>query len=165
MHKEDFQKCNADHCCYIKRYQSSYIILLLYVDDMLVAGSNMDDIRRLKEQLSKEFDMKDLGQAKKILGMQITRDKHKVQGYVDADFGGEVDRCKSTTGYIFTVGNTTVSWMLQLQKIVALSTTEAEYVAVTEASKEMIWLQGWDSSKRIMYCTVTVKVQYTWQRI
>ena len=66
----------------------------------------------------------------------------KVQGYVDADFGGEVNNRKSTTGCVFTVGNTAVSWMSQLQKIVALSTTEAEYVAVTEASKEMIWLQG-----------------------
>ena len=37
----------------------------------------MDHIRRLKQQLSKEFDMKDLGLAKKILGMQITRDKQK----------------------------------------------------------------------------------------
>ena len=42
---------------------------------MLVVGSDKDDIRRLKQQLSKEFDMKDLGPAKKILGMQITRDK------------------------------------------------------------------------------------------
>ena len=66
----------------------------------------------------------------------------KVQGYVDADFGGEVDHRKSTTGFIFTSGNTTVSWMSQLQKIIALSTTDAEYIAITEASKEMIWLQG-----------------------
>ena len=77
MHKEDFQKCNANHYCYFKRYNSSYIILLLYVDDMLVVSSDMDDIRRLKHQLSKEFDMKDLGPTKKILGMQITRDKQK----------------------------------------------------------------------------------------
>ena len=46
MHREDFQKCNADHCCYFKRYSSNYIILLLYVDDMLIVGSDMDD--RLK---------------------------------------------------------------------------------------------------------------------
>ncbi|WVZ16376.1 hypothetical protein V8G54_009358 [Vigna mungo] len=261
MHKEGFQKCNADHCCFFKKYKSSYIILLLYVDDMLVAGLDMDEIKSLKQQLSKEFDMKDLGPAKRILGMQITRDKQKcilqlsqaeyinrvlqrfnmrdakavstplashfhlskeqspqtekekesmaeipyasaigslmyamvctrpdighavgvvsrfmsnpgkahweavkwilrylrgtiekclyfskgelkVQGYVDADFGGEVDHRRSTTGYIFTVGTTAVSWMSQVQKIVALSTTEAEYVAVTEASKELIWLQG-----------------------
>ena len=44
---------------------------------MLVVASDMDDIGRLKQQLSKEFDMKDLGLAKKILGMQITRDKRK----------------------------------------------------------------------------------------
>ncbi|WVY93468.1 hypothetical protein V8G54_032556 [Vigna mungo] len=77
MHKEGFQKCNVDHCRFFKRYRSSYVILLLYVDDMLVAGSDMTDIRNLKMQLSKEFDMKDLGPAKKILGMQITRDKQK----------------------------------------------------------------------------------------
>ncbi|WVY98453.1 hypothetical protein V8G54_030604 [Vigna mungo] len=77
MHKEGFQKCNVDHCCFLKRYKSSYIILLLYVDDMLVAGLDMDEIRSLKQQLSKEFDMKDLGPAKRILGMQITRDKQK----------------------------------------------------------------------------------------
>ena len=66
----------------------------------------------------------------------------KVQGYLDVDFGGEVDHWRSTIGYIFTVRTTTVSWMSQIQNIVTLSTIEAEYVAVTEASKEMIWLQG-----------------------
>ena len=66
----------------------------------------------------------------------------KLQGYVDADFAGEIDHRRSTTGYVFTLGDTAVSWVSQLQKIVTLSTTEAEYVAVTEASKEIIWLQG-----------------------
>jgi len=66
----------------------------------------------------------------------------KVEGYVDADFAGEVDHRRSTTNYIFTVGTGAVSWMSRIQKIVALSTTEAEYVVVTEASKELIWLQG-----------------------
>jgi hypothetical protein len=50
--------------------------------------------------------------------------------------------CKrSTTRYVFTIGGTTVSWISKLQKVVALSTEEAEYVVSTEASKEMIWLQ------------------------
>jgi hypothetical protein len=44
-------------------------------------------------------------------------------------------------GMFFTIGGTTVSWILKLQKVVALSTTEAEYVVATKASKEMIWLQ------------------------
>ena len=76
-HKEGFQKYNVDHCYFFKRYKSSYIILLLYVDDMLVAGSYIDEIKNLKAQLSKEFDMKDLGPTKKTLGMQITRDNQK----------------------------------------------------------------------------------------
>ena len=64
-----------------------------------------------------------------------------LQGYVDADMVGDKDSRRSTTGYVFTVGGTAVSWISKLQQVVALSTTEAEYVAATEASKEMIWLQ------------------------
>jgi len=63
-----------------------------------------------------------------------------LQGFVDADLGGDVDSRKSTSGYVFTMGGTAVSWMSRLQKCVALSTTEAEYVAISEAGKEMVWL-------------------------
>jgi len=66
----------------------------------------------------------------------------KLQGYVDADLAGDVDSRKSTTGFVYTLGGTAVCWASKLQKIVALSTTEAEYVAVTEAGKEMVWLKG-----------------------
>jgi hypothetical protein len=64
-----------------------------------------------------------------------------LQGYVHSYMEGDKDSRRSTTGYVFTIGGTTVSWISKLQKVVALSTTEAEYVASTEASKEMIWLQ------------------------
>jgi hypothetical protein len=57
------------------------------------------------------------------------------------DMVGDKDSRRSTTRYVFTIGGTTVSWISKLQKVVALSTTEVEYVATTEASKEMIWLQ------------------------
>ncbi|RVW71154.1 Retrovirus-related Pol polyprotein from transposon TNT 1-94 [Vitis vinifera] len=66
----------------------------------------------------------------------------KLQGYVDADFASDIDSRKSTTGFVFTLGGTTISWTSNLQKIVTLSTTEAEYVAATETVKEMIWLHG-----------------------
>ena len=49
--------------------------MLLYVDEMLVAGSNMHDINMLKMNLDKSFAMKDLGLTKQILGMRITREK------------------------------------------------------------------------------------------
>jgi hypothetical protein len=54
---------------------------------------------------------------------------------------GDKDSRRSTIGYVFTIGGTTVSWISKLQKVVSLSTTDAEYVAATEASKEIIWLQ------------------------
>ena len=66
----------------------------------------------------------------------------KLQGYVDSDLAGDIDSRRSTTGYVFTLGSAAVSWISQLQKIVSISTTEAEYVAATEACKEMVWMQG-----------------------
>ncbi|KAL8133698.1 hypothetical protein AgCh_008946 [Apium graveolens] len=59
------------------QFDSSHIILL-YVDDMLIAGSNMREINRLKRQISEEFEMKEMGAAKQILGMSIIRDRAEV---------------------------------------------------------------------------------------
>ena len=74
--KQRYNRCHSDDCVYFKRLENgSYIILLLYVDDMVVAESNMQDINVLKNKLSNSFVMKDLGAAKKILGMRIIRDK------------------------------------------------------------------------------------------
>ena len=74
MSNHGFTRCQADHCCYFKKFNNNFIILLLYVDDMLVAGSDMQEIVNLKQKLSKQFEMKDLGAAKQILGMRIKRD-------------------------------------------------------------------------------------------
>ena len=74
MSSHGFTRCQADHCCYFKKFDNNFIILLLYVDDMLVAGSDMQEIVNLKQKLSKQFEMKDLGAAKQILGMRIKRD-------------------------------------------------------------------------------------------
>ena len=57
-------------------------------------------------------------------------------------FASVIDSRKSTIGFVYTLGNTVVYWALKLQKIVALSTIKVEYVAVTEAGKEMVWLQS-----------------------
>ena len=61
---------------------------------------------------------------------------------LDADFAGDIDNRKSTTGFVFTLGGTAISWTSNLQKIIILSTIEAKYVAATKAGKEMIWLHG-----------------------
>ena len=75
MNKIGFKRYEADHYCYVKFFDNSYIILLLYVDDMLIAGSSTKEINNSKKQLSKQFAMKDLRAAKQIIGMRIIRDK------------------------------------------------------------------------------------------
>uniref|UniRef100_A0A2N9GD91 Uncharacterized protein n=1 Tax=Fagus sylvatica TaxID=28930 RepID=A0A2N9GD91_FAGSY len=259
-----YTHCEYDCCVYVRILEDgSYIFLLLYVDDMLIAAKSMYEVNRLKSLLHKEFEMKDLGAAKKILGMEIRRDRearklwlsqknyirkvlekfsmldakpvstplanhfrlsgsqcpkneeeienmskvpyasavgclmyamvctrpdlahavstvsrymanpgrehwnavkwisrylkgiaehgilfsrqpgtNSVVGYVDADYAGEVDDRRSTTGYVFTLSGGPICWKSTLQSIVAMSTTEAEYMAVVEAAKEALWLKG-----------------------
>ncbi|GJR70513.1 gag-pol polyprotein [Tanacetum coccineum] len=219
--------------CWYKRFDS-FIRTLEYNRLHADPCPNKDRINKLKAQLAREFEMKDLGPANKILGMQIHRDRpistpfptdvklsskmspsnekermemsrvpyasavgslmfamictrpdiaHAVgvvsrymaepgrghweavkrilryvkgtsdvalcfrdsdlivKGYVDSDYAGDLDGSKSTTGYVFTLSGGTVSWVSKLQSVVAMSTTEAEYVAAAQASKEAVWLK------------------------
>ncbi|KAJ0939366.1 putative RNA-directed DNA polymerase [Helianthus annuus] len=261
MGKQVDRKTASDHCVFFQRFgNDDFIILLLYVDDMLIVGKNADRIVELKKELIKSFSMKDLGPAKQILGIQITRDRaskklHMSQeqyiekvlrrfnmdkaksvsspltpnfkltdkdcpsskeeikdmdkvpyasavgslmyamvcirpdiahaigvdsrflsnpgkkhweavkwilrylrgssklgitfgngkpmlvGYTDSDMAGNKDNMKSTSGYLMTFAAGAISWQSKLQKCVALSTTEAEYIAATEACKELLWLK------------------------
>ena len=65
----------------------------------------------------------------------------ELQGYVDADYAEDLDQRRSMMGYVFTVAECVISWKAKLQDIVALSMTEAEYMAVVEALKEALWLR------------------------
>ena len=260
-----YSRSDYDSCVYHKKFlDGSFVYLLLYVDDMLIASKSISEINKLKAQLSNEFEMKDLGVAKKILGMEIHRDRsvgklylsqknyiekvlerfgmqnakpvntplaahfrlsaemspqndeekeqmmyvpyasavgsmmyamvctrpdisqavsvvsrymgnpgrmhwqavkwilrylrgtsnvglifdrnhntsNSIVGYVDSDYAGDLDKRRSLTGYIFTLSGSAISWKATLQSTIALSTTEAEYMAATEAVKEAIWLRG-----------------------
>ena len=61
-------------------------------------------------------------------------------GYSDADWAGDVDTRRSTSGYVFQIGSSTVSWSSRKQATVAKSSTEAEYVALSSATQEAVWL-------------------------
>ena len=64
MLENGFGRLEANHCVYIKRYdQGKYIILLLYLDDMLIVGQDKNKINRLKKYLGSKFAMKNLGPA------------------------------------------------------------------------------------------------------
>nr|GEY00211.1 retrovirus-related Pol polyprotein from transposon TNT 1-94 [Tanacetum cinerariifolium] len=237
MINNGFSHSSYDSCVYFKEFAPGmYIYLLLYVDDMLITCKSKFEIKYTKGLMRKEFDMKELGPARKILGMKIVRDRSNrtlkvsqsgyvqkilnnyrdvermskvpyanvvgslmylmvctrpdisyavsivsrylanlgknyweamkwilkylkgtadvglvygrdqgnyidVDGFVDADYAKDPNKGRSTTGYVFMVHGCVVSWKATPQHVVALSTTEAEYMALTEAVKESICLK------------------------
>ena len=65
-----------------------------------------------------------------------------VKGYCDSDYAADLDHRRSINGIVFTAGGNTISWRSQLQQVVALSTTEAEYISLSNAIREGLWLKG-----------------------
>ena len=82
MKGQRYTRNKFDHCVYFRKLkEAAFIYLLLYIDDMLIASKSKDEIEKLKTQLSQEFEMKDLGEVIKILGMEIC--KNKARGKVN----------------------------------------------------------------------------------
>ena len=77
-----------------------------------------------------------------VFGKATNECNSHVIGYCGSDYASDLDRRRSLSGYIFTLGGSAISWRATLQSTVALSTTEAEYMAATEAVKEALWLKG-----------------------
>ncbi|WJX77089.1 hypothetical protein P8452_60430 [Trifolium repens] len=76
-------------------------------------------------------------------GLWFSSDKnYKLVGYSDNDWAGDCDDRKSTSGFVFFMGNTAFTWMSKKQPIVALSTCEAEYVAATSCVFHAVWLRN-----------------------
>ena len=90
-------------------------------------------------------------------------------GYTDSDMAGDIDTRKFTSGYLITFAGGAVAWQSRLQKCVALSTTEAEFIAGTEACKELLWMKnfmgelGFTQKRYVLYCDV--KALFIWARI
>ena len=78
------------------------------------------------------------------VGIGFTKhcDELKLEGYSDSDWAGDIDTRRSTTGYIFTLAGGPISWSSKRQHTVALSSTEAEYMAITSSTQEAIFLRN-----------------------
>ena len=79
----------------------------------------------------------------RLWSLKFTRNPDpSLSAYVDADYGGDLDTRRSTTGYLVYHGCNLISWCSKLQEIVTQSTMEAEYVALSSVTKEIIWIRN-----------------------
>ncbi len=262
-----FSITEDDHCIYTKVNGGNFVLLSLYVDYILIASNDKVTLMEVKAWLSSKFDMKDMGEATYVLGVEIHRDRNKrmlglsqkaylrgvlkrfsmeqckpvnvpivkgtklseelcantpeekgrmegipyssalgclmyamsftrpdlshaigilsryqknpgeehwkqikyvlryvrgtmdyslcfnghnlqLQGYTDADWQGDPDDRKSTSGNIFTLAGGAISWCSKKKDSVALPSMEAEYIAAFEAVKEGVWLREFLASLR-----------------
>ncbi|GJT49951.1 retrovirus-related pol polyprotein from transposon TNT 1-94 [Tanacetum coccineum] len=168
MLESGFKINECDKCVYVKDTSSGYVILCLYVDDMLIVGSNDKIIRSTKDMLKSKFDMKDMGLADVILGIKIIRtqnglvpdlayavsrlssrdyglhyDRHPavIKGYSDANWISDIKVPRSTSGYVFTLGGAAISWKSSKQTVIAKSTMESEFIALDKCGEEAEWLR------------------------
>lgn len=256
MRRIGFGRCASDRCLYTKNENGIYTYIILYVDDLLIIGQNMEKISEIKKSLSKQFEMTDIGKVDTFLGMCIQQDvssatinmsqKHYLKnvlrkfnmgdckpasvpiqkglqlnkneddecskqpyrelmgcltyatitarpdlcaavnyfsgfqsnfndehfthakhilryvhgtinlemvyrknnnadilvGYSDADWGGDHNDRKSTSGYVFEVFGNVVSWSSRKQATISQSSTEAEYIALAQAINEATWIKS-----------------------
>ena len=275
LHKElesyGYKTSEADPGLYYYRGKTADIYLLIYVDDILIASTDINLINSTKGRLMTTFDARDLGDASTYLGMTITRDRGsgtiklnqprmttdlitkfgmddsknrsiplspsikfskdegepldtskypyselvgslmylsvctrpdiayatgslarymscpttvhwqaakgvlrylagtpdygitfgnsgdlQLTGYCDADYAGDIDTRRSTTGYVFTLNGGAISWQSKRQPTVAASTTEAEYMAAAAAVKEGLWLRKLLSDLGLTYTSVNI---------
>jgi hypothetical protein len=261
MEKQGFKRLSTDSAVYTKGKGRAQVILGVYVDDLLIFGEDLQEVLKVKGELKATFRMVDFGEASKVLGIRIKRDKAAgtlsldqeeyiqgimnrfgmnecksspvpmctreklsekqgpqteeekkrmmdipyreaigslmylmvstrpdlaaavgilsrflnnpgeqhwievkrvfrylqgtrslglvyrrtkgvtLEGYTDSDWAGDVDNRKSTGAYVMLMGEGAVSWRSKRQDSVALSSTEAEYMASTQASKEVLWIK------------------------
>ena len=77
LKRQHFTSLDADQCVYIRRQDACITIIALYVDDLLIACSQLASLTELKKQLTAQFDMEDLGEASFLLGVDIRRDRSR----------------------------------------------------------------------------------------
>jgi hypothetical protein len=79
-----------------------------------------------------------------VYGLTYSRDYDiSPHAFVDADYGGCKDTRRSTSGYVFMMAGGAVAWSSKRQATVALSTVEAEYVAMSRCAQQMVWMHSW----------------------
>lgn len=120
---------------YVSRYTRPDITAIVGVTTRFCSNPGRNHIDAAERVLRYLYGTKDQVltlNSKGTLGINV---------YCDADWGGDSSERKSTSGYAVFIGKALVAWSSKVQQCISLSTTEAEYVALTEAVKESLWLK------------------------
>nr|GEV81901.1 putative ribonuclease H-like domain-containing protein [Tanacetum cinerariifolium] len=159
MRKYGFKQSNSDHTLFLKQKGKLVTCLIIYVDDMIITGNDEKDMTRLRTNLFKEFKMKDLGRLKYFIGIEVLRSKQgififqkkyvldllaetgMIDLYTDADWAGDKGNRRSTSDYFTLVGGNLVTWRSKKQKVVALSSAEAEFRGIARGLTEALWIR------------------------
>ena len=123
MLSNGFKTNECDKCVYTKSTQKGYVIVCLYVDDMLIIGSNHDMIQSTKNVLSSKFDMKDMGIADVILGIKISRTSdgyilsqtHYIEKILDKYIKGDLNVARTPVDLTLHLSKNTGSGISQLE--------------------------------------------------
>ena len=78
MKKYGYKQSNSDHTLFLKIQGELVTCLIIYVDDMILTGSDAEEIRSLRKKLFEEFEMKDLGELRYFLGIEVLRSENEI---------------------------------------------------------------------------------------
>ncbi|GMF46032.1 unnamed protein product [Phytophthora fragariaefolia] len=123
-----FKPVDAGPCGYTRGEGEEECIVCLYVDDMLIASRQKTMIASVKAGIAETSRIKDLGKARFILSIAI-------------DYDMERRTVGTSPGMMLMMCGAPVLWRSRFQKTVALSSTEADYMALSDGVKECIWMR------------------------
>eukprot|EP00253_Pinus_taeda_P026826 PITA_26826 len=149
-----FSRCHSKNIVYTKKEGESLIILFLYVDDVILTGSDPNLINHVKSILKNKFEMTHFGHLHYFLNLQVLQSKEGISlsqsnakaspllvGFTDSDWAGDPDDRKSAVSYVFTLGSKLITRDCKKQSAISISLAEAEHCGAVEASKEALWLR------------------------
>ncbi|MBW0465595.1 hypothetical protein O181_005310 [Austropuccinia psidii MF-1] len=127
------------------------------------------NVQQFKEEIDKEFSIKDIGPAELLLGVKI----HQMDGCItlyqqhfvdslldlyDADWGNCRLTQRSTSGYLAQLHGCLICWKTRKQPLVSISTAEAEYKLLCDLTSELLWFQKWCQEADIFHFNNAITV-------
>ncbi|CAI7836866.1 unnamed protein product [Closterium sp. NIES-53] len=132
-----FKKSECDHSLFLLQEKEQFLMLLVYVDDILLFSESAAMIERVEEMLEMQFKCSKMGDVKYYLGMHVERDLDKgVLSFNSVKADGI-----SIGGYVCLFGGGAVSWRSKNQNEVGLSSCETAYMALHHGVKEVVWMR------------------------